>query len=243
MKSCRNEFHMHTRASHDSLMGRYALLAMCRFRHIDCVAITDHNEIKGAIKLKPWLEARGLSVIVGEEVFTSEGEIIGLWLTERIERGLTPEETVRRIKAQGGSVYVPHPYDEKRYRTVLKREALLRIAEDVDCIEVHNGRNVEVRYDHEQELAFKEASVVNPSIRRVIGCDAHCIFEVGRNIVITDGPVIRDNFPACLNGAVFEGKSCHPLAHCTTRVVRFFKLIAGGDLREISRILARKLSR
>lgn len=243
MSAYRTEFHMHTRASHDSLMGRHALLAMCRRRHVDCVAITDHNEVHGALELKPWLEARGVSVIVGEEVFTAEGEIIGLWLTDRIERDLTPEETVRQIRTQGGAVYVPHPYDEKRHKTVLRREALLRIAPDVDCIEVHNGRNVEARFDEEQERAYEQASAINPAIRRVIGCDAHCFFEVGRNTVVTDAPVTREGFPACLDGARFEGSPCHPLAHGTTRLARLVKLIAGGDFREISRILARKLSR
>lgn len=242
MNRYRTEFHMHTRASNDSLMGRFALLFMCRHRKVDCVAITDHNEVEGAFALKPWLEERGLSVIVGEEVFTSEGEIVGLWLTEKIEQGLTPEETIRQIRAQGGAVYIPHPYDSKRSKTVLKRKALLRIAADIDCIEIHNGRNIEACFDEEQEMAYIQAAQINPSIRRVIGCDAHCFFEVGRNTVVTDKPVTKETFPQCLDNALFEPSACHLLAHRTTRFTRLVKLIVGGDFHEIYRALARKLS-
>lgn len=239
----RTEFHIHTNASHDSLMSKRALLRSCKRANIDCVAITDHNEIKGALSFKPWLEARGVSVIVGEEIFSSEGEIIGLWLSDRIEPGLTPEETVAEIKQQDGAVYIPHPYDEKRYKTVLDRRALIRIADDVDCIEIHNGRNADNLYDDEQEMAYQEVSKVNPSIKPIIGCDAHCFFEVGRNYVMTEMPILRDCFPECLSMAKFEFSSCHRLAHSATRVARAVKMIKGGDFNGIARVLSRKLSR
>lgn len=239
----RTEFHIHTKASHDSLMGKRALLRGCRRAGIDCLAITDHNEIKGALEIKPWLEARGVAVIVGEEIFTSEGEIIGLWLTERIEPGLTPEETVAEIRRQGGAVYVPHPYDEKRHKTVFDRGALMRIAPDVDCVEVHNGRNVDPRYDVEQEAAYGQVAAINPGARRVVGCDAHCPFEVGRNAVVTESPITRDGFPACLDAATFETSLCHPRAHGATRIARLVKMIQGGDFSGIARVLSRKFSR
>ena len=224
-------------------MTARALLRKCLEKSIDCVAITDHNEIKGAIALKPLFAENGIDVIVGEEVFTAEGEIIGLWLTERIEPNLTPEQTVAEIKRQGGAVYVPHPYDIKRSRTVLSRDALLRIAGDIDCIEVHNGRNIEDYFDDEQENAYAQAAAVNPSIRRVVGCDAHCDFEVGRNVMTTEAAIVREYFPACLDGASFDVSSCHPKAHASTRKARLVKMIKGGDFHGIARVLARKLSR
>lgn len=90
----RTEFHMHTKSSNDSLMWRHALLNRCKEAYLDCLAITDHNEISGALTIRSWFESRGVAVIVGEEIFTTEGEMIGLWLSQRIQPGLTPEAMV-----------------------------------------------------------------------------------------------------------------------------------------------------
>lgn len=235
----RTEFHIHTKASSDSFLGKHAILARCKIKHIDCLAITDHNEVSGALEFKSWLEPRGVKVIVGEEIFTSEGEVIGLWLSERISPGLSLQETVAEIKRQGGVVYVPHPYDEKRFKTVLDRDALLSVAENVACVEVHNGRNVDSRYDDMQEIAYEEVFAINPFAKRIVGCDAHCFFEIGRNTVVTESLITRDTFPLCLDKAVFDCSQCHPLAHCTTRIVRFLKMIVGGDFNGVSRVLFR----
>ena len=234
----RTEFHVHTRASHDSFMGRRALLSACKAQRVGCVAITDHNEVKGAIAFKPYLEAHGVSVIVGEEVFTSEGEIIGLFLTERIEPDMTPEETVAEIRRQGGVVYVPHPYDEKRHRTVLSPDAQRRLASEFDCMEIHNGRNADPLYSAAQADIASGLGVPG-----VVGGDSHCFFEIGRNVCVTEEPFVRESFARVLDSARFEVSGCHPLAHAATRVVRFVKLIGKGDFRGIHRILARKLAR
>lgn len=238
MKRMRTEFHVHTRASHDSLMGKRALMIMCKARDINCIAITDHNEISGALTFKPYLEAHGISVIVGEEIFTSEGEIIGLFLKERVEPGMTPEETVAEIRRQGGVVYVPHPYDEKRHKTVLLSGAQRRLACEFDCMEVHNGRNVNSEYSAKQEAIARELE-----IPAVVGGDSHCFFEVGRNVCVTDELFTCERFSSTLSNAQFETSTCHPLAHVATRFVRLAKLIGRGDIRGIHRILARKLTR
>ena len=68
---------------------------------------------------------------------TTAGEIIGLYINEHINSGMSPEETVAEIKRQGGIVYVPHPYDEKRYKTVLKEPYIEKLQSQIDCIEVH----------------------------------------------------------------------------------------------------------
>src|SRR5690606_3298386 len=95
-----------------------------KVKKIDIVGITDHNEIKGAQEFKKFLEKFGIKVIVGEEIFSSKGEIIGLFLSEKIEPGMSPRDTMLEIKKQGGLVYIPHPYDEKRYKTVLAEEEI-----------------------------------------------------------------------------------------------------------------------
>src|SRR5207248_4705617 len=100
---------------------------------------TDHNEISGALQASSQAAAAGVKVIVGEEVKTAgEGEVIGLFIREKIPRGLSIEETVSEIKRQGGLVYVPHPFD--RMHSVPDYEHLLRILDDVDAIEVFNPR-------------------------------------------------------------------------------------------------------
>lgn len=243
MGAFRTELHVHTSASHDSLMGGHTLLAACRARRVGCVAITDHNEVSGALALGPWLGRRGVSVIVGEEVMTSEGEVIGLFLTERVPAGMSPEDTVRAIRAQGGVTYVPHPFDEKRRRTVLNREALHRIAPEVDLVEVHNGRNASASYDAEQRRAYEEVKQMNPGVIPVVGGDSHCFFEVGRNVCVTDGPLTRESFLRLIHGARLESRKCHPLAHAATRLVRLTKMLGRGDLDAVRRAFHRRFAR
>lgn len=106
---------------------------------IDVLCITDHNNVDGALRFAASGEL-GVAVIVGEEVKTSEGELIGLFLTERIPFGLKPAEAVAAIKAQGGVVYVPHPFDEMRH--CMKPDALYGLARDggLDVIETMNAK-------------------------------------------------------------------------------------------------------
>src|SRR6185369_6356621 len=101
------------------------------------IAITDHNEVSGALAAREL--ADGINVIVAEEVKTAgQGEVIGLFIEEKIPRGLTLEETIAEIKRQGGLVYVPHPFD--RLHSVPDYEHLLAVVDDVDAIEVFNPR-------------------------------------------------------------------------------------------------------
>ena len=133
----KTELHIHTRYSHDSLLCLNLLGVMCKIKKIDCIAICDHNTILGGLMAKKILSRYGIQVIVGEEIFTDSGEIIGLFLNSNISAGLTANKTVSEIKAQGGIVYIPHPYDEKRYRTVLKLKVLKQISNQIDLIEIH----------------------------------------------------------------------------------------------------------
>jgi hypothetical protein len=104
---------------------------------LGAIAITDHNEISGALDARA--KADGIKVIVAEEVKTArEGEVIGLFIEEKIERGMTLRETIAEIKRQGGLVYVPHPFD--RLHSVPDYEHLLGVLDEVDAIEVFNPR-------------------------------------------------------------------------------------------------------
>ncbi len=131
------DLHMHTDHSYDCATPVEVLLAEARARGLGAIAITDHNEVSGALEARA--KADGLTVIVGEEVKTAEqGEVIGLFIEEKIPRGMTLEETIAEIKRQGGLVYVPHPFD--RMHSVPDYEHLLRVIDDVDAIEVFNPR-------------------------------------------------------------------------------------------------------
>jgi len=133
------DLHMHTDHSGDCATPVEVLLATAREQGLGAIAVTDHNEISGALEASAQAQDAGVKVIVGEEVKTaSQGEVIGLFIKEKIPRGMSLEETVTEIHRQGGLVYVPHPFD--RMHSVPDYEHLLKIVEDVDAIEIFNPR-------------------------------------------------------------------------------------------------------
>lgn len=133
----RVDFHSHTMYSGDSTTTPDEFAESLAHAALDVVAITDHNTIDGALALAHQLPCE---VIVGEEMRTHAGELIGLFLTERVPQGLPPKETARRIRDQGGIVYVPHPFDEMRNN--LRTDAMIELAQAglIDAIEVLNSK-------------------------------------------------------------------------------------------------------
>jgi predicted metal-dependent phosphoesterase TrpH len=133
------DLHMHTDHSNDCVTPVEVLLATARERGLGAIAVTDHNEISGALEARAKAAEYGVKVIVGEEVKTADqGEVIGLFIEEKIPRGMSLEETIAEIRRQGGLVYVPHPFD--RLHAVPDYEHLLGVVGDVDAIEVFNPR-------------------------------------------------------------------------------------------------------
>jgi len=133
------DLHMHTDHSGDCATPVEVLLQTAQAQGLGAIAVTDHNEVSGALAARELAAEYGVKVIVAEEVKTaSQGEVIGLFIEERIPRGMTLAETVAEIRRQGGLVYVPHPFD--RMHAVPDYEHLLDIVEDVDAIEVYNPR-------------------------------------------------------------------------------------------------------
>ena len=148
------DLHMHTDHSHDCATPVELLLATASERGLGAIAVTDHNEISGALEAreKAASVAPGLKVIVAEEVKTAhQGEVIGLFIEEKIPRGMSLEETIDAIKAQGGVVYVPHPFD--RLHSVPDYEHLLTVVDRVDAIEVFNPR-VAISAFNEEAVRF-----------------------------------------------------------------------------------------
>lgn len=175
IKMMRIDLHCHSEASWDCITPLTLFPGRCRERGISVQAITDHDEIWGAQRLKALVEDQQapLTVIVGEEITTSEGEIVGLFLKEKIERGLTPEETVAQIKAQGGLVLLPHGFDRLKRGRMLS-EAIERIAQDIDIVETFNTRVSHPRYNREAALWAKERGLLMSG-----GSDAHTLADVG----------------------------------------------------------------
>lgn len=171
------EFHCHTNASKDSLTRPEDLVRAARKKGLDKLVITDHNSIAGAVaaqKLDPEL------VIVGEEIMTTRGEILAAFVTEEIPAGLTPEETIRRLREQGAFISVSHPYDVHR-KGGWKEVDLLEIAPYVDAIEVFNSRCLDPQFNVRAQ-AFAEKH----DLPGTVGSDAHMILEVGRSVVLLD---------------------------------------------------------
>ena len=167
----RIDLHVHTRHSHDSAAPVSSVLQRCRDGGLGLVAITDHNNIRGGLEAR---EKGGLPVIVGEEIKSAQGDIIGLFLEEAVPPHLPPLETAQRIKAQGGLVGVPHPFDRIR-PTALGRKALLEILHLVDFLE---GYNAHTMFPGDNRKGAEFAAV--HSLPMVSCSDSHSALELGR---------------------------------------------------------------
>ncbi len=129
------DLHTHSVASPDGSITAEQYHKVISSKALDAIAITDHNRIDFALEMQQKLPG---AIIVGEEIMTSAGEIIGLYLTEPIRPGLTPQETIRAIKDQGGIVYIPHPFET--VRKGLHPAILDELVDHIDIIEICNGR-------------------------------------------------------------------------------------------------------
>ena len=237
----RMETHCHTRYSKDSLLLHSLLYMKCRLCPIDAIAICEHNNIQGALKFKEYCSKRKnkVFVIVGEEIMTSSGEVIGLYLNEEIPAGLSCDETIDRIKSQGGVVYVPHPYDEKRAKTVLSEDCIRLNSYRIDCIECYNGRNVEEKYSVMQERIANKYGLV-----KVIGSDAHTLMEIGRNYMEVDSiPSNSSEFKSVIKSCTFHTKPCIKFSHKVTKFAKLIKMILKGNFNEIYRVINRKIKK
>ena len=180
------DLHMHTDHSGDCATPVDVLLQTARDRGLGAIAITDHNEVSGALEAREIAkEMDDIKVIVAEEVKTAEqGEVIGLFLEEKIPKGLTMAETIAEIRRQGGLVYVPHPFD--RFHSVPDYEHLLDMVEEIDILEVFNPR-VAVTAFNEEAVRFASKYRIVPGA----GSDSHVAQGLGsvrQRIHDFDGP-------------------------------------------------------
>lgn len=211
------DLHIHTQFSKDSLMEPNLILKTAVKRGINCIAITDHNEIDGAYRVKSISKNYNICVIIGEEIKTSEGEIIGYFLQKKIPQGLSPEETVMKIKKQGALVAIPHPFDRLR-KSRLKTSALLRILPYVDIIEAFNGRT-HYPDDNKRALTFARK---NKKLKSA-GSDSHTSLEIGSTFVTIPPFVSKDNFKESLRQGNITGRKNPDYVHIFSTLIKIYK--------------------
>jgi predicted metal-dependent phosphoesterase TrpH len=210
------DLHTHTFCSKDSRNQYDRIIGAVESVGLDGIAVTDHNEFRGALEMA---QRAPFVVILGEEIKTNRGEVIGLFLTEWIPPGLDPIETVDRIHSQGGITYVPHPFDEVRSSRI-EREVLDLIKPHIDVLEVFNSRNALPLFNKRALEYAREHELLAGA-----GSDTHTYGEYGQAYV--DIPQFGNSteFLASMRQGRWHGKLSSPLVHARTRFDRTLKVL------------------
>ena len=209
------DFHCHTSVSKDSLTSPEQIVAHARRKKLDRVVVTDHNTIAGAHvahALAPDL------FIVGEEIKTTRGELLAAFVTEEIPRGLSPQETIHRLRDQGAFISVSHPFDIRSGAWALAD--LLEIAPLVDAIEVFNARCMKVDAN---PLAMEFARQHN--LAGTAGSDAHAAFELGNACLALppfEGP---DELRKVIREGEVQGRLAPFWVHFASSYARWRKMV------------------
>ncbi len=174
------DLHCHTAASFDCLASPESVVGAAAKRGLTHLAITDHDKIDGALRARD-AAPQGLTVIVGEEVKTADGDLIALFLERAVPPGRPARDTIAEVRAQGGLVGIPHPFDSHR-GSMLNDPRLEAIGQLVDWVEAHNARVVSGS-GNERAAAFAREL----GLPGVAASDAHSVLEVGVAYNIVDG--------------------------------------------------------
>jgi predicted metal-dependent phosphoesterase TrpH len=211
------DFHIHTRFSRDSLLSEERFIEKAVERGLTHVAITNHNNVEGAIAVRDKVAELGLSdrlfVILGEEVSTADGEVVGLFLQRTIPRGLSANETADEIHRQGGLVSIPHPFDPFR-ASHIKEGPLRNLAETrkIDMVEIFNCRVTFQR--HNTDAAEFAARYGIPGIA---ASDSHSSFEVAMASNAMPHFETADELRRSLTENEWHASRSTVLVHLTTR--------------------------
>ncbi|MDZ4770133.1 MAG: PHP domain-containing protein [Chloroflexota bacterium] len=212
----RVELHSHSCWSKDCIIDADTILHLCDARGIDRIAITDHNTAVGALALHARAPDR---VIVGEEIMTDRGELLGYFLQESIPPGLTPDETIARLRDQGAAISVSHPFDRLRKGAWAESE-LLRIIDQVDAIETFNARCI-FPEDNLKALRFAQAH----GLRGTVGSDAHSRVEYGRAVMLMAAFNDAAGFVRALNGADASRRYSPLVVHAHSMTAKWTKKV------------------
>ena len=198
------DFHIHTEYSMDCATSLDKLIERCLKLGVNCVAIADHGTVEGALKLK---EIAPFTVIVAEEILTPDGEVMGMFLKETIPSGLSVKDTISQIRAQGGLVNIPHPFDSFR-GSALDGKIVEEIVGEIDIMEVFNSRSPLLRSSAKARI-FAEKH----GIAKTAGSDAHTLPEIGNAYVEMPEFNGKDEFLQALARGKIYGRRVNLLRH------------------------------
>jgi predicted metal-dependent phosphoesterase TrpH len=207
------ELHAHTYASKDSLVQPEKLLERCDQLKIDRIAITDHNVIETAFEMKERAPDR---VIVGEEIATTRGEILGYFMTEWVPPRLEPMETIERLRSQGAVISLAHPFDTTRRHWT--EEEILELSPYIDAIEVFNARCMN-NTPNIRAAAFAQKN----NLLMTSGSDVHSLWEVGQASMKMPDFSDAESFRQALAEAQQEQRLSPPFVHLFSRVATLNK--------------------
>jgi predicted metal-dependent phosphoesterase TrpH len=196
------DFHIHSKYSGDSNTTLEQIIHTCQKKQINCIALSDHGSIEGALKLK---SIAPFYVIVAEEILTTRGEIMGMFLNELVPSGLSLEESIKRIKDQGALLCAQHPFDKIR-PDALSKEVMDEIVEQIDLVEVFNARNPLLR-SSKQAQAF----AIKHNLPGSAGSDAHAAYEIGNAYVEMPEFKGKEDFLHALTNGKIYGHRTNPL--------------------------------
>ena len=211
------DFHIHTRFSRDSILTEEKFIARAIERGLTHAVVTNHNNIEGAIAVRDKVEQMGLAdkltVILGEEVSTADGEVVGMFLTKTIPRGLSANETADEIHRQGGLVSIPHPFDPFR-GSHIKEGPLRNLAEigKIDMIEVFNCRVTFQRHNEEAAEFAKRYDIPG-----IAASDSHSSFEVAMAFNAMPSFDSADELRTALQQNEWHASRSSVFIHLTTR--------------------------
>jgi predicted metal-dependent phosphoesterase TrpH len=198
------DFHIHTKYSMDCQTELEDIVKRCQKLGINCIAISDHDAVEGALTMQ---KIAPFKVILAEEVLTFNGEVMGMFLKERIPSGIPIEKAIAAIKEQGGLVSIPHPFDPLRGLR-LNAEEFNKLAPQIDIIEVFNAR-----CPFGQPAVKAKNYAQEHNLPGTAGSDAHIISEIGNVFVELDDFNSPAEFLTVLKQAKIQGKRSSPFVH------------------------------
>lgn len=194
------DLHLHTIYSYDGTASLAAVLTRAKQIGLDVIAVTDHDEIRGALKAMELASSYGVEVIPGIEITTADGDLLALFVTEKVMPGLSLVETVLRVRELGGVCIAPHPMaggmgmKSLKAKTILKALRNPQVRETLIGIETYNGTSFDRISNHSASLLANRLKIA-----RTGSSDAHIIDTIGFGATVFEGTTASDLLAALKN--------------------------------------------